>query len=150
MKVSICALTLCLLLLCGCGVSASQGTVDVDLTALSSTVAAGEIFNITMGSPADYLGKSIKADGYYSAAMAQDGNDYHYIVIVDNTACCEYTLEFKLESGEYPTPRSGISVVGKYSNYDENGEPRYYLSVTEMEPNPKADAPASGFVLGGR
>lgn len=121
----------------GTDLPAAAGTetlVDVDLTAMSSTMVYGEVFNITQN-PQDYLGKTIKASGQYLTSY-YDVTDttYHYVGIADAAACCQQGLEF-IWSGDhaypddYPAENADIEVSGVFKSYDELGLTYYYLDV---------------------
>lgn len=111
--------------------------VDVDLTALNSTMVYAEVFNMTTN-PEDYLGKTIKMSGSYSTTFYDEtGLYYHYVIIEDAAACCQSGLEF-IWNGEhkypddYPAEQTKIEVVGVFGEYDEFGETFYYLAVDEI------------------
>ena len=96
MKKSIClsavVAVLCLLF-AGC-VSAESQTADVDLTALSSTMRAAEIYNM-QSQPGNYVGKTIKMRGNYFASYSEKMNtQYHFVLISDASACCQQGMEF--------------------------------------------------------
>jgi len=125
----------------GCGnkdtSAVEAGNVDVDLTALSSTMVYAEVFNI-MTTPDDYMGKRIKMSGpYYTAYYDETGSYYHYVIIEDATACCAQGLEF-IWSGDhaypddYPEDRTIIEVVGVFGSYEESGNSYYYLAVDNL------------------
>ena len=108
----------------------AAGGVDVDLTALSSTMVYAELFNI-YSNPDRYMGKVIKARGSYSPFYYQEGDKYyHYLIIADAGGCCEQGLEFILSGGRaYPEAKTGIELIGVFAGYEERGKPRYYLAV---------------------
>ena len=147
-------LILCMmcLIFAGCGAESSavilspeevanalaQGKVDVDLTALSSTMVYGEVSNMMTNSD-NYMGKIIKASGVYATQHFEKTNDnYHYVVIEDAASCCKQGIEF-VWSGEhkfpedYPTKGAEIELVGVYGKYEELGQPYYYLQVNEIK-----------------
>ena len=111
--------------------------VDVDLTALSSTMVYAEVFNI-MTSPDEYMGKTIKMNGPYSASYFDGtGLYYHYVVIEDATACCQQGLEFiwngdHIFPDDYPEESTKIEVTGVFGSYDEFGDTYYYLAVDDI------------------
>ncbi|MGN0469194.1 MAG: hypothetical protein ACI4GY_10770 [Acutalibacteraceae bacterium] len=114
-------------------VSASQSSskgesgVDVDLTALSSTMVYSEVYNMVT-TPADYMGKTIKMDGAFSVYHdEQTGKDYFACIISDATACCQQGLEFVLDGDytypdDYPELGTEIAVTGVFDTYEENGQ----------------------------
>lgn len=98
------------------------GKIDVDLTALSSTMVYSEVYNM-LNAPEGYVGKTVKMAGGYSAFMDENtGAVYRVCMIADAAACCAQGMEFVLKEGEeYPEMESDITVVGTFQLYDENG-----------------------------
>lgn len=105
---------------------AADGGVDVDLTALSSTMVYSEVFNM-MVSPDKYIGKTIKMRGqfayYHDDVMDRD---YYACLIQDATACCAQGMEFELAGNyrypeDYPGEGEEMCVVGVFDSYEENG-----------------------------
>lgn len=100
--------------------------VDVDLTALSSTMIYSEVNNM-MTTPDDYLGKTVKMSGSFSIYESEStGKIYYACVIADATACCSQGLEFVLAEersypDEYPELGTEITVTGVFDTYEENG-----------------------------
>ena len=122
---------------CSGGDAIADGSVDVDLTALSSTMVYAEVNNM-MVNPGDYMGKTIKMSGpYYARYYDMTDIYYHYVIVEDATSCCVQGLEFIL-SGEhcypddYPDERDAIEVTGVFKSYDELGKTYYYLAVDGM------------------
>ncbi len=105
------------------------GSIDVDLTELSSIMVYAEVYNM-MVSPEDYIGKTIKMNGLFSYYHDEDtDNEYFFCIVQDATACCAQGIEFNLSGnpvypGDYPEPDSEICVVGVFDTYDE-GEYTY-------------------------
>ena len=139
---------LLLVIAAGCTKSAPNGSdgIDVDLTALSSTMAFAEVSNI-LTKPAAYLGKTIKMSGVYESEYWDvTGKDYHYVIITDATSCCPQGLEF-IRDGEhsypddYPAKQAHIEVVGVYDSYDEQGQTYYYLAVSDVVLRVAGDEP---------
>jgi hypothetical protein len=115
---------------------ASEETVDIDLTALSSTMVYAEVNNI-MTTPEDYLGKTITMSGPYLASDDGSGLVYHYVLIVDALACCQSGLEFKLNGEhsypeDYPEANVEVEATGVFGKYEELGLTYYYLEVDEL------------------
>lgn len=100
----------------------TQGKVDVDLTALSSTMVYSEVYNM-LTAPENYIGKTVKMTGGYSSFLDEStGAVYRVCMIADATACCAQGMEFVLKDGmEYPEMETDITVVGTFQLYDENG-----------------------------
>jgi len=111
--------------------SALSGTegIDVDLTAISSTMVYSEVYNM-MIDPEQYVGKKIKMRGLFSTYHDEaSGKDYHACIIQDATACCSQGIEFELTDGyvypdDYPEVGGDITVVGTFDIYEE-GEMKY-------------------------
>ena len=83
--------------------------IDIDLTALSSTMVYSEVYNM-MVTPENYIGKTVKMRGQLEIAqpLDADGNPdpqriYFSCVIADATACCAQGIEFVL-AGEHKYP----------------------------------------------
>jgi len=113
---------------CGSEGSAKSGSpVDVDLTALSSTMVYSEVYNM-MYTPEDYIGKSVKMSGQFAIYQASEDLIYYACVIADATACCQQGLEFVIDGLKYPDdyPELGdeITVSGEFQTYME-GDTQY-------------------------
>ncbi len=110
--------------------------MDVDLTALSSTMVFAEVLHM-MQEPSDYMGKIIRVRGPYATNFyPPTGLNYHYVVVEDAAACCAQGLEF-IWSGEhaaedYPKKQARIEVVGKFDCYEEEGQTYFYLAVDDI------------------
>ena len=112
--------------------SQSTGNIDVDLTALSSTMVYSEVYSM-MSFPDDYVGKTVKMKGQFAVYQATDENGafipdqiYFACVIADATACCSQGLEFVLAGehtypDDYPELGSEITVTGTFELYEEDG-----------------------------
>jgi len=118
--------------LTACSITETAGTdrVDVDLTALSSTMIYAEVNNMVTN-PSEYTGKIVKMRGQFVVYQAQDengnpvdGSMYFACIIPDATGCCSQGLEFVL-SGEhvypddYPEIGADICVMGSFDTYQE-------------------------------
>lgn len=99
--------------------------IDVDLTALSSTMVYSEVYNM-MSMPDDYIGKKVKMTGIFTSTHDDTtGKDYYACIIQDATACCAQGIEFILtDDSKYPNEGDIISVVGVFDTYNE-GQFRY-------------------------
>ena len=117
---------------------ASADGVDVDLTALSSTMVYSEVYNMLYNDPAHYLGKTVKARGEFSIyQLVTDGvlqpDPVSYACIIsDAAACCAEGMEFVLEGDltypdDYPELGTEITVIGEFQSYEENGMTWYHL-----------------------
>ena len=112
--------------------SQSTGSIDVDLTALSSTMVYSEVYSM-MSFPDNYIGKTVKMKGQFAVYQATDENGafipdqiYFACVIADATACCSQGLEFVLAGehtypDDYPELGSEITVTGTFELYEEDG-----------------------------
>ncbi len=99
--------------------------VDVDLTALSSTMVYSEVYNM-MCRPEDYSNKTVKMSGIHAVYLDENtGKCYHACIISDATACCSQGIEFELSGDhEYPGEGENICVTGVFDTYKE-GEYTY-------------------------
>jgi len=108
-------------------ITAPSTDVDVDLTALSSTMVYSEVLNM-LQSPDEYMGKSVRMSGSFAVAEG-DGRMYYACIIKDATACCSNGIEFLWDGDhsypeDYPSTGSDITVVGTFDKYYE-GENMY-------------------------
>ncbi len=101
--------------------------VDIDLTALSSTIVYSQVYNM-MFYPENFIGKTIRMEGMYSDYLDMaTGRHYFGCIIQDATACCAQGVEFEpTDSYSYPDdyPEDGDNVVveGVFDLYEEDGE----------------------------
>ncbi len=104
--------------------STTEG-IDIDLTAISSTMVYSEVYNMMM-TPEAYKGKTVKMSGAYATYHDDNtGNDYYACIIQDATACCTQGMEFILADGNYPTEQGiNVTVSGVFDVYTE-GEAQY-------------------------
>ena len=111
---------------------------DIDLTLLSSTMVYAEVNNMTVTSPEDYLGKTIRLSGsYYSAYYDQTDTVYHFVLIADAASCCQQGLEFILEEDYlppdgYPDDLTEVEIFGTYRRYEELGQVYYYVAAETL------------------
>ena len=130
-------LLICLMFTLTCGKSMADTdtvNIDVDLTELNSMIIYAQLFNMVMNA-SDYLGKTVKMRGTYSASPSAQENQYsHFIVIDDETECCSQGLEFTW-NGEhnYPEEKAIIEIVGVFSSNTINNRAYYYLAVDELD-----------------
>lgn len=142
MKNLICAI-LCLALISGltaCGKNdqppsdenvavSDTGSIDIDLTSLSSTMVYSEVYNM-IADPDAYIGKTVKMSGTYTVYYEENsGNRYFACIIQDAAACCSQGIEFTLTDNysypdDYPEEGDTIIVTGVFSTYKE-GEYTY-------------------------
>lgn len=114
------------------------GKVDVDLTALSSTMVYSEVYNMLYNDPAHYLGKTVRARGTFSIyqlvtdGVLQPDPVAYACIISDAAACCAEGMEFVLEGDytypdDYPELGTEITVIGEFQSYEENEMTWYHL-----------------------
>lgn len=98
--------------------------VDVDLTALSSTMVYSEVYNM-MTTPNVYIGKTIRMSGLCNIYHDEETGNYYYTCIIqDATACCAQGIEFVLTAdyacpGDYPEQGDTVCVTGTFDTYME-------------------------------
>lgn len=98
--------------------------VDIDFTGLSTTMAYAQLSNM-MYPYQDYLGQTVKIQGeYYLAEVPQNNANYHFLLLMDDTNCCQGVMEFVLPEGsEYPKMGQQIRIAGEYIlDVDDTGE----------------------------
>lgn len=129
--------------LCGCSGSSSNtesapskteseptkaaAAVDIDLTAMSSTMIYSEVQNMML-KPEEYVGKTVKMQGQFNVAEV-GSNRYYACLIKDATACCASGVEFDWKGDhsypdDYPAQDAPITVTGTFTTYKE-GEATY-------------------------
>lgn len=118
-------IVLCLAL-CGCG-EGSTGKIDMDLTALSDTVAYAYVCAM-ISTPEEYEGQTVRLSGTFTVYQTSE-KTYFACLVTDSTSCCSQSIEFVLDGDysypdDYPALGSTITVSGKLSTYYE-GTYRY-------------------------
>ena len=105
---------------------AASGEIDVDLTALSSTMVYAEVCNM-MVDPEPYVGKTVKMAGLFSS-FHDEANDKYYFacIVMDATQCCAQGIEFVPEEDlrfpeDFPKEEDEITVTGVFDTYEEGG-----------------------------
>lgn len=99
-------------------------SIDVDLTALSSTMVYSEVYNM-MVYPDEYIGKSVKIKGLFASCYDEADDNYYFACIIqDATACCAQGIEFVLTDdysypNDYPQEDAEICVVGVFDTYQD-------------------------------
>ena len=125
LSIMICVFALLALTACGGGGSgngdASYGKVDVDLAAMSSTMAYSAVVDMSEN-PQEYKGKTVRIKGDFASMYGeQQGKMLYACLIRDETACCTQGLEF--EPTEKPADSleqgSEITVAGVLDSYEE-------------------------------
>lgn len=112
--------------------------VDVDLTAMSSTMAYSQSYYM-VSEPEKYVGKTVKVKGPYAIYYndTEEGREYFPAVLVaDFAGCCGQGFEFLLQGQEfpngYPTTDCTITIVGRFETYDYLGDTFVHLVDCEM------------------
>lgn len=127
------------LLLSGCAQKAETPSVELDLTALSSTVVYAQVYSM-LTEPEDYLGKTVKVAGTYAAFRDEEtGAVYTACMVADALACCAQGIEF-VPAGDwnfpedYPELGTEITVQGTFSSYEDGGQTYIRLTEAVLEP----------------
>ena len=106
---------------------------QLDPTTLSASMVYGQVYDMVYH-PEDYLGKTVKMRGpfayYYDEAT---GKEYFAVLITDAMACCSQGIAFVLDGehsypDDYPELNSEITVIGRFSSYNENNIPYSQLT----------------------
>ena len=115
-----CLVSLALLAACGSPGGTARADVDVDLTALSSTMVYSEVFDM-VSKPEDYVGKTVRMEGFLNVAHDVNTDSYYYTCLIqDATACCAQGIEFVLDDpASYPEEGEDIVVVGTFDTYEQ-------------------------------
>ena len=74
--------------------------------------------------PEEYIGKTIKVEGYFYIYESDIRNVY-VCLVTDSTACCTVGLEFRLAGehkypDDYPKPNELITVAGTFNAYSDD------------------------------
>ena len=99
--------------------------VDIDLTALSSTMVYSEVFNM-LYEPENYEGKTVRMEGVCARYHSNvSDSDYFSCIIEDATACCSQGIEFALAGEDhgpedYPVDGKEIELQGVFEVYTED------------------------------
>ncbi len=112
-------------------------SVDLDLTALSSTVVYSEVYNMLI-TPDDYKGKIIKMKGNFNQYYDEETEKtYNAVIIPDATACCQQGLEFQLADKSNPNFEQGteITVEGSFNTYSDGKFIYCYLENAQIVDN---------------
>lgn len=114
----------------------SADGIDVDLTAMSSTMVYSEVLNMQQ-TPDKYVGKIVKMKGPFNVSEIGD-NRYFACIIADATACCSTGIEFVWAGDhsypeDYPKKDQEITVVGTFNTYMEGSSKYMQLKDAEVE-----------------
>ena len=99
---------------------------------MSGTMLYTMIYNM-MKQPDDYLGRTIRVKGQFSAYVDEkSGKSYYACYIADAAGCCAQGLEFVWGDGshvypdDYPPEETEITVQGTFETYKEPGDDTLY------------------------
>ncbi len=129
-----------LIIIASLGTSASglfAQSIDHDLSKMSGIMAYSLLFEILIN-PEPYLGKTIKATGFFYRGYSEHTKrNFNYVMVGDETACCWQGLEFLIDGREnlpenYPTQNDDIEVIGVLKSYEAAGYTFFYLDVEEV------------------
>lgn len=114
----------------------SSDDIDIDLTAMSSTMIYSEVQNM-MTKPDDYVGMKVKMAGQFNVAEVGD-NRYFACLIKDATACCASGVEFVWKGNhsypdDYPEKDAPITVTGTFTTYQEGKATYCQLKDAELQ-----------------
>ncbi len=104
----------------------TAGSVDLDLTRLSTTMVFSEVSQMTM-EPNAYEGKIVRMEGTMLSYHDVMTDCYqHACVVTDTTQCCMQGLEFVLGDGsagpeEYPEDGESILLEGRFTVAEDQG-----------------------------
>ncbi len=116
----------------------SYDKIDVDIAAMSGTVAYSQVYNMIYSAPS-YVGMVVRMKGPFSAFYSeQTGKYYPAVIIMDATACCSQGIEFELRGSPaypegYPAPNTEVTVTGVFEIYYEDGDPYFHLRDAVIE-----------------
>ena len=105
---------------------------ELDLTGMSGTMLYTMIYHMMMR-PEDYLGKTIRVKGQFSAYVDEkSGKSYYACYIADAAGCCAQGLEFSPAEtlaypDDFPKPGTDITVSGVFSLVEEENGFRYFI-----------------------
>ena len=107
-------------------------TGELDLTDMSGTMLYTMIYNMMM-QPDDYLGRTIRVKGQFSAYVDEkSGKSYYACYIADAAGCCAQGLEFLPADAlaypdDFPEPGTDITVSGEFDLIKEENGFRYFV-----------------------
>jgi hypothetical protein len=111
--------------------------VDLDFSVLSGTMLTAE-YNKLIANPEDYIGKIIKASGFYSASYSRANDRYsHYVIMKNQEGCCVELFEFvwsgdRVYPDDYPPENALIEVTGVFTGSSDFSNIHYYLAVDDV------------------
>ena len=135
-------------LLSSCAAKQGAPDVDVDLTAMSSTMVYATVFEM-MNTPEDYVGKTVRMRGWFTTYEAykspqeigKNMGRYYSVLIDDATKCCQQGVEFVWEGehvfpDEYPASGDDVTVAGLFETYEVDGLVYPHVMAKTVEVNP--------------
>ncbi len=117
--------------------AAADDKIDVDLTAMSSTMIYSKVFNMVT-TPSDYKGQMVRMRWNFST-VEDEGERYYACIIADATACCSQGIEFELSDKslkypkDYPKADEEITVKGEFDYYKRDVYTYCVLRNAELE-----------------
>lgn len=119
-------------LFCGSPVGRCYGSVDIDLTVMSSTMIYSTVYNI-VNTPHDYEGKIIKLTGSYTTYPTDQSGLIHACIVRDAAGCCASGLEFRLAYPQaYPPEGSDITLIALLAFDPDEPQPTLFLKDAEF------------------
>lgn len=93
----------------------SKEEVDIDITSLSSENVSLKVSDI-ISNPQEYIGKTIKINGFFINYKAQDkSTSYPTCIIIDAIDCCPQGIIFTTDDEIYPEEGTSIIVTGVFN-----------------------------------
>lgn len=136
------------ILLSSCSANGGASDVDVDLTAMSSTMVYATVFEM-MNTPEDYVGKTVRMRGWFTTYEAYKSPQeigksmgrYYSVLIDDATKCCQQGVEFVWKGehvfpDEYPASGDDVTVAGLFETYEVDGLVYPHVMAETVEVNP--------------
>lgn len=111
---------------------------DIDVTSLSATMVAAELFNVQRNMP-EYVGKTIRIQGqYYESYDAYNERPLHIIYAMDEGGCCPIEFEIKFPDGvTQPKQDDKIEIFGEISSDTQMSQGSessyYYIKASEVK-----------------
>ena len=110
--------------------------IDWDLSRFSTTMAYGQLTDMLMY-PDKYIGQTVRLKGTYRPSADENGNiAYHFLIIYDQTACCELGIEFapttRATPLAVPAPEQAIQLTGVFDLCYDMGEQFACLRVNDI------------------
>lgn len=104
---------------------------DIDISAMTTTMAFAQSIQM-MYSPVEYAGKTVNVRGEYYKHIMETAEEYHYILLMDETNCCQGIFEFILPTGvESPTDGEIIQIAGEYKQFTDSYGDYHAIEVVQ-------------------